>query len=224
MTLPTDLPVLRVPRPGRLRGVAGGGARDRARRVREARQEGRRGAVGDLRGAGRVVPVLRLDRRAVQPARREVLPAAPHPAAGPQRLVAEERRRRRGADPRRPDAPRRARRRRRGAGRRAVGARLRGLGHDHRAGRPRRGPGRRARGAEGVRGARRGQPLRRPLAGAHRRVRRDAREADHRPRADCSRTAAACTERGRIAERPQPRRTPHRKPRWSTLVTATGEP
>jgi hypothetical protein len=30
--------------------------------------------------------------------------------------------------------------------------------------------------------------------------------------------------RGTSSIRPQPRRTPNRKPRWSTLVTATGEP
>ena len=61
------------------------------------------------------------------------------------------------------------------------------------------------------------EPLRRPPPGAHSRDAGDAGEADRRRGADARPTA-------RHGRTDQPRRTPNRKPRWSTLVTATGDP
>ena len=83
VTLPTDLPVLAFADQAALEAWLEAEDATAPGRLREARQEGRGRAVGDLRGAGRVLPVLRLDRRAVQPARRLLLPAAHHARAGP---------------------------------------------------------------------------------------------------------------------------------------------
>src|SRR3954452_5036251 len=107
--------------------MARGRAPDRARGLREAGEEGSRRALGDLRRARRVRALLRVDRRAVQPAGRPVLPPAHHPAAGEKRLVAEERGRGGGADRRGPDAARRAGGGGGGEGRRGGGGGLRGL-------------------------------------------------------------------------------------------------
>ena len=146
VTVPTDLPVPGLLRPGRAGGMARGGGDDRTGPLREDRQEGHRRPVGQLGADGRGAALLRLDRRPGQPARRLVLPPAHHAPAAEERVVGEERRDGRAADRRGADAPRRTGRGRCGQGRRTVGARLRGPGHSHGARRLRRGAGRRARG------------------------------------------------------------------------------
>ena len=104
---PTDLPVLRFADQTGVRGVAGGRARARPRRVRGDRQEGRPRADAGPGRDGRGAAVLRLDRRQGAAARRVLLPHPGHPAAAAQRVVAEERRVGGAADRGRPDARRR---------------------------------------------------------------------------------------------------------------------
>ena len=184
-----------LPGPARARGVAGSRARHGPGALRAAGQEERRGPVGQLRRAGRVVPVLRLDRRPLQPARRRGSTCSGSPRAGPaasgrRRTSAPWRRCSRRAGCGRPGSPRSRPPGPTGAGSAPTPAPTDITVPDDLAAALDAEPAARA----AFETARRREPLRRPLAGAHRCVRGHAGASGSPPWCRCCARGAASTE------------------------------
>src|SRR5205823_5688123 len=123
--------------------------------------------------------LLRLDRRAGEGARRDVLPAALPPAAGAEQVVEDQPRGGDAADRGRADAAAGAGGGRAREGGRSLGGGLRQPSERRRAGRPRARAAAEQKGARVLRHARQPEPLRDPLPDPGRETRRDARPADH---------------------------------------------